>query len=347
MFASPRQNPYRTAYATVLGVAAPSYSIHTPKGIFFSTPNTTLYFQQHLVQRILQASWGSNTKSVPRRQSPIVHAQASHLLTGLRLVIRFLQPAQFARNGAIMHFHEPCEKPDSFPLMMDEAKQVSVHDGQSYQGSSLMSLPLVVRMKIWEAVFKTANRPVVVHNRLKMEIGDLAILRVCHAIHHEASIALKSVMCRRKIIFKNYTVDRVAMILRSESWASYERFSMGWTKLPCPFPTAFPTLSQNGIFESVSFCLGSEDLDRAVRRRRDFAAFITALSCSKSFKIRDLSIIAKKNWKIDGFDEREIVLSLFKDAFTILGRIKFQGFNEEESALLNQQLYETSILKLE
>lgn len=252
------------------------------------------------------------------------------------------------RNGARVPFDEPCEKPDSFSLMMDEAKQVAVHDGQPYQGSSLMSLPLVVRMKIWEAVFMTANRPVVVYNRLKMELGDLAILRVCHGIYQEASIALNSVMCRRKIIFKNYTVDHVPMILQSKSWASYERFSKGWTKLPCPFPTAFPTLSQNGVFESVAFCLGSEDLDRAVRRRRDFAAFITALSCRRTaFKIRDLKIIAKKNWKVDGLDERGIVQSLFKGTFAIVGEIKFQGFNDEEVALLKQQLQEASILSLE
>lgn len=146
----------------------------------------------------------------------------------------------------MVSFDGPTKKPSYSSLMVAQAKQVcrsgGQNSGQSYDGSSFMSLPLEVRMKIWEAVLMAANRPIVVRDSLNMGLGDLAILRVCRSMHEEASTALNSVMCRRQIIFENFTFNPLPMMLESKSWASYERFSKEWTKIPCPFPTAFPTL---------------------------------------------------------------------------------------------------------
>lgn len=268
------------------------------------------------------------------------------------MAIQFSKPAKFTKDMEIVHFDEPHEKPDYSSHMVTEVKKDPISGGDSafinwaYPGSSLMSLPLEVRMRIWEAVFMAANRPIVVYNRLHMGLGDLAILRVCRAIHEEASIAMNSVMCRRKIVFENFTVKPLETIFENESWGSYKRFSKEWTKLPCPSPTAFPTLGQNGIFESVVFYLGSSNINRAVKRRQQFAAFVAALAATQPFKIRVLTIVAQANWRIDGLDEMEIMLSLFSGAFAFVHRINFLGFSDEERAVFAEKARVRSMMPI-
>lgn len=241
---------------------------------------------------------------------------------------------------------EPCEKPDHYSVMLAEATKAAMplsYYGNLYGKCRLMALPLEIRIMIWEALFMADHGPIVIEKPPQTGFGSLALLRVCHGIHHEASIALTSAMYRRKIVFKTYGAGSAPVLrhYRNPLKKCFRAVLNGRIKLPC----MFDTIAQNGVFESVVFHLGGKDHDHAVKRRWEFAVFITALQSNDKIpvKIRTLTIVGGKNWKFPGFDERDIVLSLFRGVFAFAEKIKFQDFNSDERALLNQHLYMRSI----
>lgn len=103
------------------------------------------------------------------------------------------------------------------------------------------------------------------------------------------------------------------------------------------------TLERNGISESVVFCLEAKDSRVSVQRRWKFAVFLTALQ-DAPLKIRSFTIVGGENWKTPGFDERDLIISLFTGAFVFIEKIEFQGFSPDELGFLYQHLYMRSIV---
>lgn len=241
---------------------------------------------------------------------------------------------------------DPCEEPDYYFDLLYETIKVAMplaFYGNLYMRCPLLAIPLEIRVLIWEALFMDDHSPIVIDKPPKTGFGTLAVLRVCHGIHHECSLALSSAMYRRKIVFKIYGSHSSPVLrhYRNPLRGCPSHFLNRWHKFPC----TFDTIAHNGIFESVVFFLGGKDLDHAVRRRWEFAVFISALHSYDDIpvKIRTLTIVGGDNWKFPGFDERDIVLSLFKGVFAFVEKIKFDGFSLNERALLNQHLYMRSI----
>lgn len=238
---------------------------------------------------------------------------------------------------------EPTESPDYRSVVLAETEKVImplVYSGNRHMDSYLLQLPIEIRIQIWDALFM-ANGPIVVGDPPRMGFGTLAILRTCHSVHHEASIAFYHALCRRKIILKTYGAQSANLLKhhRKPLQSCGSSVLNSWFKLPC----TFDILERNGIFESVVFCLGAKDSRLSVQRRWQFTVFLTALQ-GAPLKIRSLTIVCGENWKIPSFDERDLIISLFTGAFAFIEKIKFQGFSPDELGFLYQHLYMRSIV---
>ncbi|KAK1149863.1 hypothetical protein N8T08_003419 [Aspergillus melleus] len=87
-------------------------------------------------------------------------------------------------------------------------------------------------------------------------------------------------------------------------------------------------------YGSMFLLLGSEDFNVALQRRWAFSEFITTLRMGEPLKAYSLTVVANENWKIPGFDEKDLIKALFSGAFEFLGQLRFRGFNEEERNML-------------
>ncbi|KAH8431324.1 uncharacterized protein LDX57_008985 [Aspergillus melleus] len=87
-------------------------------------------------------------------------------------------------------------------------------------------------------------------------------------------------------------------------------------------------------YGSIFLLLGSEDFNIALHRRWAFSEFITTLRMGEPMRVYSLTVVANENWKIPGFDEKDLIKALFSGAFEFLGQLRFRGFNEEERSML-------------
>lgn len=68
----------------------------------------------------------------------------------------------------------------------------------------------------------------------------------------------------------------------------------------------------------------------ALHRRWAFSEFITALKAAEPLHIFSLTVVVTENWNLPGFNEKDLVNTLFSGAFKFLGKLSFRGFTEEE-----------------
>lgn len=159
--------------------------------------------------------------------------------------------------------------------------------------------------------------------------GTLGILRTCHAIYHEASIALFYSLNYRNLVFNEYGTGTFALLKRHPQ------------NLPCcsnrkfdkhlEYPCKLDKILWERSYQSLTLELGSSDENLAVRRRWAFTDFmLTSKFTDGPLKVYSLTIVAGPNWKVPGFNEKDLVLTIFNGGLEIFGDITLKGFNPDE-----------------
>ncbi|KAL4898575.1 hypothetical protein BDV59DRAFT_6407 [Aspergillus ambiguus] len=112
-----------------------------------------------------------------------------------------------------------------------------------------------------------------------------------------------------------------------------------WLEYPC----RLEQVDWQRSYGSVIFLIGAEDFRIAVKRRWDFADFITTLRMAEPLRVHSLTIVATENWNPPGFNETDLVKALFGGAFQFLGEIRFRGFTPDERERLCQLVHSLRI----
>ncbi|KAL4872053.1 hypothetical protein BDV12DRAFT_162943 [Aspergillus spectabilis] len=210
----------------------------------------------------------------------------------------------------------------------------------------LFRLPLSVRFRIYEELFQHDGSPLEIGRLKRTGVADLSILRVSHTIYHEASIALYHSLSYRKVFLRTFGAFSANLLTRfPRSLPCCGNRQHKWIKQPC----FSHKIGWHRPLGSVLMLLGSSDLKTALQRRWSFIDFITALTKDGPIHVYNLTIVVADNWKVDEFDERQLIKVLFSGAFEFLGRLNFRGFTEEERDRLCKLLYNLKLpnLKLE
>ncbi|XHF96818.1 hypothetical protein AWENTII_000435 [Aspergillus wentii] len=251
--------------------------------------------------------------------------------TNSGICVSFLEPYQ-AHKGNQVHCLEEQEKPKSYhDLIVTEASKVVrgvMVSGNPYVRNLLFRLPIELRFKIYEYLFIHDGSAIEIGRQSHTPMGNTSILRVCHAIYHEASIALYHSMSHRKLFFRTYgsfsadVLNRRPSPLQCCRNMSYQK----WLEYPC----VVRELSWKRSIHSVVFLIGALDFMMALKRRWAFSEFITTLRMGDHMRIYSLTVVAAQNWKMPGFDENDLVQALFSGAIMYLGKLTFRGFSNKE-----------------
>ncbi|KAI9368247.1 hypothetical protein BJX61DRAFT_546719 [Aspergillus egyptiacus] len=244
----------------------------------------------------------------------------------------------------------------------DRSKQRSYHDvivgegnkivrgglkkGDQRNRCYLFRLPLDVRMRIYAELFKHDGSAIEIGRLSRTGVADLSILRVCHAIYHEAVIALYHSLSYRKLFLRTYGVFSADLLTRfPRPLPSCGNRQLKGIRPPC----RNHKLGWYRPLGSVLLLLGSEDLKIALQRQWSFTQFTDALKRNGPVPVYNLSIVVNHNWKSAQFDERHLVKALFSGAFEILGKVNLRCFTEEERNCLCRQIYRLGLphLKIE
>lgn len=192
----------------------------------------------------------------------------------------------------------------------------------------LFWLPIGVRFQIYETLFVHDGSPIEIGRVKRTRLAKLALLRTCHVIYHEASIALYHSLSYRTLFLRTYgsfSADffrRTPKPLRCCRYVTHHKY----LEYPC---RTIPSVWKRS-FRTIVFLLGSEDFKTALQRRWAFSEFITTLRMKEPLEVYSLTVVVTENWNIPGFNESDLVKALFSGAFEILGQLRFRGFTEEE-----------------
>ncbi|KAI9036667.1 uncharacterized protein KD926_001562 [Aspergillus affinis] len=259
-----------------------------------------------------------------------------------------------SNSGVTIQFHQ--EKHDELPNMTRLVK----HDAKPSYHYTIVSeaskmvreplivgnrnlrcklfwLPIQVRFKIYEAFFMHDLSAVEVGRVRSVRLAKLAFLSTCHTIYHECSIALYHCLSYRTLFLRtygSYSADffrRIPRPLKCCRCVTHHKY----LEYPCRTP---PSMWKRS-YESIFLLLGSEDFRVALQRRWAFSEFITTLRMREPLKVYSLTVVVNDNWKLRGFDEKDLVKALFSGAFEFLGQLRFRGFNEEERNTLCQLVH--------
>ncbi|KAL4793466.1 hypothetical protein BDV19DRAFT_391104 [Aspergillus venezuelensis] len=112
-------------------------------------------------------------------------------------------------DGDICGFDDRSKQPRYNTALVSESSRAlrgKLKDEDRRSHCFLLRLPLNVRMRIFQYLFKHDFTPLEI-GRLKRSVvgvGNLAILRVSHAIYHEASTALHHSLSYRKLFLRTF-----------------------------------------------------------------------------------------------------------------------------------------------
>ncbi|KAL4967338.1 uncharacterized protein BDV14DRAFT_198068 [Aspergillus stella-maris] len=112
-------------------------------------------------------------------------------------------------DGDICGFDDRIKQPRYYTALIAESSKAvggKLKDGDRRNRCFLLRLPLGVRMRIYQYLFKHDFSALEI-GRLKssgVDVGNLAILRASHAIYHEASIALHHSLSYRKLFLRTF-----------------------------------------------------------------------------------------------------------------------------------------------
>lgn len=200
----------------------------------------------------------------------------------------------------------------------------------------LYRLPLEVRFRIFEELFKHDDSPLEIGRLQRTGVANLSILRVSHAMYHEATIALYHCLSYRRLFLRTFGAFSANLLTRfPRPLPCCGNRQYKWVKFPC----RTHKLGWHRPLGSVLLLLGSDDLKTAMQRRWSFTEFIAALAKRDPVHVYTLTIVVTDNWKSADFDEKHLVKALFSGAFEILGKLNFRGFNEEERDRLGKLIH--------
>lgn len=193
----------------------------------------------------------------------------------------------------------------------------------------LFRLPISLRFKIYGYLFPHDGGRVEIETKGHVPADNLAILRTCHVIYHEASLALLCSLRYRNLVFKEYEETSFAVFeRRMEDLVSCH--VQGFHK-HLQYPCRTDEIEYEKKYQSITLELGSSDKLVALHRRWSFTNFMLTLKYTKGpLTVYSLTIVAGPNWKIPGFDEKDLVCTIFNGGLEILGDITLKGFNKEE-----------------
>ncbi|GAQ41022.1 uncharacterized protein AtWU_02002 [Aspergillus tubingensis] len=241
-------------------------------------------------------------------------------------VVRFVKPLYDKESGTVSDFEEHDKQP-KYREVADEQitrmLRVARFDPQPMSKCLLYRLPLEVRLKIWECLFP--------HNWSTVELEEfaqtttgLAIFLTSHQIFHETLLVFFYSLAYSRIVLKEYggsTAHYLKSVPLKLDRCIYKRRGFICLDIEC---------DKERTFGSLVLSLGDKNHETAVRRRWGFALFITTLRMEGPLRVHDLTVAVTENWKIPGFDEKDLVQALFSGAFTVLGRLIFVGFTRME-----------------
>ncbi|EAU32403.1 predicted protein [Aspergillus terreus NIH2624] len=262
------------------------------------------------------------------------------------LTIRFYKHVDSNQNGSSRMVAHDKQESHRTVIVSEASKMVRpvLISGNRYLRCHLFRLPIEVRSRIYEILLGGDDKALEVGRLPRCRITDLAILQTCHLIYHEASIALYHSLSYRRLFLRSYGAFSAHLLRRHPSGLrccrnkSYDK----WLEYPC----RLEQLSWNRSYGSVTFLIGAADFKIALKRRWDFAEFITTLRMAEPLRIHALTIVATENWNLPGFNERDLVKALFGGAFEFLGEVKFRGFTPDERDRLGQLVHSLRISTL-
>ncbi|KAL4918055.1 hypothetical protein BDW62DRAFT_182263 [Aspergillus aurantiobrunneus] len=263
--------------------------------------------------------------------------------------MRFLKPIYDDSGRHIRQFEDRSEQPryhDSIVAEGLKSARGALKDGDRRMRCHLYRLPLDIRFRIYEELFKHDGSALEIGRLKRNGVANLAILRVSHTIYHEASIALYHSLSYRQLFLRTFGVYSAGLLTRfPKPLPCCGNKQHKWIKYPC----RSHKIGWNRALGSVMFLLGSPDMKTALQRRWSFMEFIAALTKDGPIHIYTLTIVVNDNWTAGGFDEALLVKALFSGAFEFLGRLKLCGFTDEERDRLEKLIHGLKLpnLKLE
>ncbi|KAL2844651.1 hypothetical protein BJX68DRAFT_269543 [Aspergillus pseudodeflectus] len=259
------------------------------------------------------------------------------------VVVRFYKPVFDESGKRILRFEDRSQQQCYHDKVASEGQKITrgpLKRGGKRLCCYLFRLPLHLRFQIYGELFEHDETAIEIGRLRRTGIGNLAILRVSHDIYHEASIALYHSLSYRKVFVRTYGVFTANILTRFPKplpCCGHRQHS--WIKRACRIHKA-------GWYRplgSVLFFLGATDLKIALQRRWSFEEFITILTNNEPLHIYKLSIVVTENWKLNGFDERQLIKCLFSGAFEFLGVLNFRGFTADERDVIEKLLHERKL----
>ncbi|KAL2871323.1 uncharacterized protein BJX67DRAFT_341983 [Aspergillus lucknowensis] len=200
----------------------------------------------------------------------------------------------------------------------------------------LFRLPLHLRCRIYEELFKHDGSPLEIGRLKRTGVAKLAILRVSHAIYHEASIALYHSLSYRRLFLRTYGAFSANLLQRfPRPLPCCGNRQYNWVRHPC----RSHRIAWYRPLGSILLLLGAADLKTALQRRWSFMEFIDALARDEPIHVYNLTIVVTDHWKGADFGERHLIKALFSGAFEFLGKLNFRGFTEQERDLLRKLIH--------
>ncbi|KAL2785475.1 hypothetical protein BJX66DRAFT_329269 [Aspergillus keveii] len=259
------------------------------------------------------------------------------------VVVRFYKPVFDESAQRVLRFEDRSQQQCYHDKVVSEGQKIirgPLKRGDKRLRCYLFRLPLHLRFRIYGELFEHDESAIEIGRLRHTGIGNLAILRVSHDIYHEASIALYHSLGYRRLFVRTYGVSTANILTRfPKPLPCCGHRQHNWIKHACRIHRA-------GWYRplgSVLFFLGATDLKIALQRRWSFEEFITILTKNEPLHIYKLSIVVTDNWKVNGFDERQLIKCLFSGAFELLGALNFRGFTAEERDLIEKLIHERKL----
>ncbi|KAL4927450.1 uncharacterized protein BDV17DRAFT_266283 [Aspergillus undulatus] len=247
-------------------------------------------------------------------------------------------------DGDNCGFEDRGTQPSYHKTLVAEGSKIvrgDLRDGDRRSSCYLYRLPLHVRMRIYQFLFKHDFSSLEIGRLKRTGIGNLAILRVSHIIYHEASIALYHSLSYRKLLLRTYSSYSASLLTRFPKLLQ----CCGNRQPPCHSHK----IGWHRPLGSVLLLLGSTDMKTALQRRWSFMQFLASLSKHGPIHVYNLTVVANDNWNVAGFDEGVLVKALFSGTLEFLGKLNLRGFNEQERNRLVRLIHDLKLpgLKLE
>ncbi|KAL5339682.1 hypothetical protein BJX70DRAFT_362871 [Aspergillus crustosus] len=262
---------------------------------------------------------------------------------------RFFKPVYDDSGEGVYHLEDRSHQPSYHDTIVEEGLKCArgtLRQGDRRMQCYLFRLPLALRFRIYEELFKHDGSPLEVGRLRSTGIAGLSILRVSHTIYHEVSIALYHSLSYRKLFLRTFGAFSATFLTRlPRSLPRCDNREHKSAMNPC----FSHKLGWHRPLGSVLILLGSTDFKTALLRRWSFMEFIKALARDGPIHIYNLTIVATDNWRVDDFDEKQLIKALFSGAFGFLGKLNFKGFTEEERNRLWKLLHNPNLphLKLD